>query len=77
MVGAAIGVGADREQRTEKLLEAGVDVLVIDSAHGHSRNVIEAIKATKKNFPKCNLIAGNVATGEGTESLIKAGADAV
>ncbi|HJX32240.1 MAG TPA: IMP dehydrogenase [Thermodesulfobacteriota bacterium] len=77
MVGAAIGVGADRELRTETLLKAGVDVLAIDTAHGHSKDVIEAVKRTKKNFPECNLIAGNVATSEATECLIKAGADAI
>jgi IMP dehydrogenase len=77
MVGAAIGVGADRELRTETLLKAGVDVLAIDTAHGHSKDVIEAVKNTKKNFPECNLIAGNVATSEATECLIKAGADAI
>ena len=77
MVGAAIGVGADRERRTETLLKAGVDVLVIDTAHGHSKDVIEAVKNTKKNFPECNLIAGNVATSEATECLIRAGADAI
>jgi len=77
MVGAAIGVGSDREMRTEALLKAGVDVLVLDTAHGHSRNVIEAVKDTKNNFPESVVIAGNVATSEGTESLIKAGADAV
>ena len=77
MVGAAIGVGPDRDERTEALLKAGVDVLVIDTAHGHSEDVIEAVKNIKKNFPDCNLIAGNVATREGTESLIKAGADAI
>ena len=77
MVGAAIGVGPDREERTAALLEVGVDVLVIDTAHGHSGNVIRAVQATKKDFPRCHLIAGNVATREGTESLIKAGADGV
>jgi IMP dehydrogenase len=77
IVGAAIGVGTDREARTEALLKSGVDVLVLDTAHGHSKDVIEAVKATKKKFPDCNLIAGNVATGDGTESLIKAGVDAV
>jgi IMP dehydrogenase len=77
IVGAAIGVGPDREARTEALLKAGVDVLVIDTAHGHSKDVIEAIKDTKKNFPNCELIAGNVATAEATECLIKAGADAI
>jgi len=77
LVGAAIGAGPDREERTEALLKAGVDVLVIDTAHGHSRDVLRAAEATKKNFPSCELVAGNVATAEGTESLIRAGADAV
>jgi len=77
LVGAAIGVGPDREERTEELLQSGVDVLVIDTAHGHTKDVIKAVGDTKKNFPKCNLVVGNVATREGTESLIKAGADAV
>ena len=77
MVGAAIGVGPDRKPRTEALLRSGADVLVIDTAHGHSQDVIEAVKDTKKKFPECNLIAGNIATREATESLIKAGVDAV
>lgn len=77
MVGAAIGVGPDREMRTDALLRAGVDVLVIDTAHGHSKDVLEAVRATKLTFPGCTLIAGNVATKEGTESLIRAGADGV
>jgi len=77
IVGAAIGVGPDRDIRTETLLKAGADVLVIDTAHGHSQDVIEAVRDTKKNFPGCHLIAGNVATREGAESLIKAGVDAV
>jgi IMP dehydrogenase len=76
-VGAAIGPGKDREARTEALIKAGVDVLVIDTAHGHSRDVLDAIRDTKKNFPTCQLIGGNVATREGTLDLIKAGVDAV
>ena len=76
-VGAAIGAGKDAMERATALIEAGVDVIVIDSAHGHSKNVLETIKVLKKNFPDIQLIAGNVATAEGTESLIKAGADAV
>ncbi len=76
-VGAAVGVSADRDQRTEALLKAGCDVIIIDTAHGHSKNVIESIRALKKNFPKMQLIAGNVATREGCEALIKAGCDAV
>jgi len=76
-VGAAIGPGKDREARTEALIEAGVDVLVIDTAHGHSKDVLDAVRDTKENFPDCQIIAGNVATQEGNLDLIKAGADAV
>lgn len=76
-VGAAIGVSADREERTAMLVKSGVDVLVIDTAHGHSKNVLEAIKDIKKNYPNVPLIAGNIATAEGAEALIKAGADVV
>jgi len=75
--GAAIGVGGDREARAAALLSAGADVLAIDTAHGHTKGVIEAVIATKKAFPNCQLIAGNIATGEAAEALIKAGADAV
>jgi IMP dehydrogenase len=76
-VGAAIGPGKDREARTEALIKAGVDVLVIDTAHGHSRDVLEAVLDTKENFPDCQLIGGNVATREGALDLIKAGVDGV
>lgn len=76
-VGAAVGVSADREARVEALLKAGADVIVIDTSHGHSRSVIEAIRETKRAFPNIELIAGNVATAEGAEALIKAGAEAV
>ncbi len=76
-VGAAVGPSADREARVEALLRAGADVIVIDTAHGHSRNVMEAVRSTKSVFPECQLVAGNVATAEGTEALIRAGADAV
>ncbi|HDS15780.1 MAG TPA: IMP dehydrogenase, partial [Proteobacteria bacterium] len=75
-VGAAVGVAGDREERVAALLKAGADVIVIDTAHGHSRGVLEAVAATRKNFA-CQLIVGNVATAAGTEALIKAGADAV
>jgi IMP dehydrogenase len=75
-VGAAVGI-LDREARVDALLAAGADVIVIDTSHGHSRGVIEAVRATKANFPACELIAGNVATAEGAESLIQAGVDAV
>lgn len=76
-VGAAIGVGAETEARAEALLAAGADVLVLDSAHGHSRNIIEAVERVKGAFPNCQLIAGNVATYEGARALLKAGADAI
>jgi IMP dehydrogenase len=76
-VGAAIGVGLDREERTEALINAGADVIVIDTAHGHSKDVHTAVRAFKKDFPQCALIAGNVATPGAVEALIKAGADAI
>ncbi len=76
-VGAAIGPGKDREKRTEALLRAGLDVLVIDTAHGHTKDVLEAIRDTKKNFPNCQLIGGNIATKEAMIDLIKAGVDGV
>lgn len=76
-VGAAIGPGKDREQRTEALIQAGLDVLVIDTAHGHTKDVLEAIRDTKRNFPDCQLIGGNIATKEGMLDLIKAGVDGV
>src|SRR5208337_3492638 len=68
-VGAAVGVGPDREARVEALMRAGVDIIVIDTAHGQSRRVIEAVAATKREFPEVELVAGNVATAEGTEDL--------
>jgi len=76
-VGGAVGVGPERDERIDRLIEANVDVIVIDSAHGHSKGVIEAVKDTKRNFPNLELIAGNVATAEGTVALIDAGVDAV
>jgi IMP dehydrogenase len=76
-VGAAVGVGPDREARVEALLNAGADVVVIDTAHGHARGVQEAVAATRRAFPKAQLVAGNVGTAEGTLALIKAGVDAV
>jgi IMP dehydrogenase len=75
-VGAAVGI-LDREPRIEALLAAGADVICIDTSHGHSAGVINAIKATKATFPKCELIAGNVATSEGAKALIDAGVDAI
>jgi IMP dehydrogenase len=76
-VGAAVGVGPDREERTDRLIAANVDVIVIDAAHGHSKGVIEAARDTKRNFPDLELVAGNVATAEGARSLIEAGVDAI
>ena len=77
LVGAAVGVKGDFLERTEALLEAGTDAIVVDIAHGHSENAISTVKNIKKAFPDCELIAGNVATAQGTEDLIKAGVDAV
>ena len=77
LCGAAVGVGPDREARTAALLKAGADVIAIDTAHGHSRSVVDAVRATKANFRGIELIAGNVATAEATEDLCRAGADAV
>jgi IMP dehydrogenase len=77
LVGAAVGVKGDFLERSESLLEAGADVLVVDIAHGHSENALSAVRNIKKAFPNCELIAGNVATAQGTEDLIKAGVDAV
>jgi len=76
-VGAAIGPGKDREARTEALLQAGADVLVVDTAHGHTQDVLEAIRDTKKNFPNIQVIGGNVATQEGALSLVEAGVDGI
>jgi IMP dehydrogenase len=75
--GAAIGVGSDMEERTEALLKAGADVILIDTSHGHSKNVINAVKTLKNNFKNIELIAGNVGTAKGAEALIKAGVDGV
>ena len=77
LVGAAVGVKGDFLERSESLLDAGVDVLVVDIAHGHSENAISTVRNIKKAFPNCELIAGNVATAQGAEDLIKAGVDAV
>jgi len=78
LVGAAVGVSGDREARIDALLKAGCDVIVIDTAHGHSRGVIDAIRDTRKNFKQAfELVAGNVATFEATKALIEAGVDGV
>ncbi|BBD08360.1 IMP dehydrogenase [Desulfovibrio ferrophilus] len=76
-VGAAIGVGGDRDERAEALVQAGVDFLVLDSAHGHSANILRSVAAVKSAYPDVALVAGNVATYEGAKALIKAGADTV
>ncbi len=76
-VGAAIGVGPDRVERTQALLNAGADVILIDTSHGHTGNVIRTVKELKSTFPGIELVAGNVATAQGAEDLITAGVDAV
>ena len=75
--GGAVGVSPDMDERVEKLLAVGCDVVVIDTAHGHTKKVIDSVKYIKKNFKKIEVIAGNIATSEGAEALIKAGADAL
>lgn len=76
-VGAAIGVGPDRVERAAALVAAGVDVLVIDTAHGHSKGVIDAVREVKAAYPDLQLVAGNIATADAAEALIDAGADAI
>lgn len=76
-VGAAIGISAETLERAEELIKAQVDVLVVDTAHGHSKAVLEVTKAIKKKFPEIELIAGNIATGDAVKDLVKSGADAV
>jgi IMP dehydrogenase len=76
-VGAAVGIGADRETRVEALLAAGCDVICIDTAHGHSAGVLEAVRRTRKRFPKLQLVAGNIATGEAARALIETGVNAI
>jgi IMP dehydrogenase len=77
LVGAALGVGSDYLSHADILIKNGVDVVVLDSAHGHSENIVKAVKALTGTYPDLEVIAGNVATAEGTEALIKAGAKAV
>ena len=76
-VGGAVGVGPDLIERTDALIKAGADIIGVDSAHGHTKNVIEGVKALKSTWPDIEVVAGNVGTGEGAEALIKAGADGV
>lgn len=77
LVAAAVGVGADMQERVKALVASNVDAIVLDTAHGHSHGVINAVKLIKAQYPDLDLIAGNVATAEATEALIAAGADAV
>ena len=77
IVGAAVGVGPDRDERVSALLRAGADVIAVDTAHGHSRGVIESVRQLKANFKGIEIVAGNIATGEATIALCEAGADAV
>lgn len=77
LVGAAVGVGAETDQRVEELVNAGADVLVVDTAHGHSQAVLDRVTRIKKTFPNIQVIGGNIATGDAAKDLVKAGADAV
>ena len=77
LVGAAVGVGADLETRVGNMMDAGLDVVVVDTAHGHSKGVLNAIRRVRQQWPKLPVIAGNVVTAEGTRALIEAGASAV
>jgi IMP dehydrogenase len=77
LVGAAVGVGGDTEQRIEALVAAGVDVVVVDTAHGHSQGVIERVAWAKKRFPRLQVVGGNIVTGDAALALMDAGADAV
>jgi len=76
-VAAAVGVGGDTNERIEELVAHKVDVIVVDTAHGHSKGVVDTVRLVKKKYPELQVVAGNVATGEATEDLAKAGADAV
>ena len=76
-VGAAVGVGPDREQRVEALVRSGVDVIAVDTAHGHSAKVLETVARIRADYPELELVAGNVATAQGTQALVDAGANGV
>ncbi|MDB5871539.1 MAG: dehydrogenase, partial [Ramlibacter sp.] len=76
-VGAAVGVGEGTEERVEALVKAGVDAIVVDTAHGHSKGVIERVRWVKQNYPQIDVIGGNIATGTAARALVEAGADAV
>jgi len=75
LAGAAVGVGADRDERVDELISAGCDVIVIDTAHGHSKRVVDSVVRVRKKYPDIDLVVGNIATAEGALDLIKAGAD--
>ncbi len=76
-VGAAVGTGADTDERVSLLVEAGIDVIIVDTAHGHTRGVIDRVRAIKKQYPNLQLIAGNIVTGEAAKALVEAGVDGV
>ncbi|MEJ5988888.1 IMP dehydrogenase [Ramlibacter sp. PS3R-8] len=76
-VGAAVGVGEGTEERVEALVKAGVDAIVVDTAHGHSKGVVERVRWVKQNYPQVDVIGGNIATGSAARALVEAGADAV
>ena len=76
-VGAAVGTGAETDDRVEALVEAGVDVIIVDTAHGHSKGVLDRVRRIKKKYPDMQVIGGNIATGAAAEALVEAGADAV
>ena len=76
-VGAAVGVGPDNDERVELLVRAGVDVIVVDTAHGHSQGVLDRVKWVKKNYPQVQVIGGNIATADAAKALLEAGADGV
>jgi len=77
LAGAAVGVSGDLDQRLELLVDSGVDVITVDSAHGHSKGVLDAVARIKKTYPDVQLVAGNVATTDGVKSLMKSGADCI
>src|SRR5690606_10011773 len=76
-VGAAVGTGAETEERIAALAAAGVDVIIVDTAHGHSKGVIDRVRWAKQHFPEIQVIGGNIATGAAARALVEAGADGV
>src|SRR5690606_22023741 len=77
LAGAAVGVGGDTEERVERLVAAGVDVIIVDTAHGHSQGVIDRVAWVKKTYPQIQVVGGNIVTGDAALALMDAGADAV